>query len=565
MFKNATVRLGIVWFVIVPPSMIYLIINHFPEQLNWLYIGALTIFAFITVLFPIKQNEKRILLVGWITVPVFLLYGLVVEIIIMQIALLAMFFYDQNEKNKLQQFLQNSLLFFFLSIFSAIAFYFTGGHIRMMEFWQLAVAVVVYQVVHKGLHDLAKHLYANYKTQNNIYFSREMLIENMILLLIVPFILTLYYLVQYIGFGGFLLIGIPFFFSIVVSRLYNHAEKINKDLQLVGAIGHELSQSLTEEKVIDQFVENVAEMTHADYTYLFDHQNDWLELIRSWENHQFVHPEVSQIYLKQQLANYILVQQKAVIYNEKKEWVKYLTTNADTNMQSVLAIPIVRNQKIEGILLAFSMKKNAFEEYQLKIADIFSSYFTVSIEKARNVEETIQKSERCGLTKLYNYIYLEGYLEYEEKRFVQKNIDSLTVMMIDIDHFKKVNDTYGHESGNDVLIEFARILDAHTPKEGIVGRYGGEEFIFILPNMSKAEANRMAEELRVAIEAHRFTITPDLGEVKKRIEIAITVSIGLSSLPTDTDEIKALVRNADRALYLGAKRSGRNRVAGYVK
>lgn len=565
MLKNTTVQLGIIWLLVVPPLMIFLLENYFPQHLNWLYIGTIALLAFLTVLFPIKQNDKTILLVVWITVPAFLLYGLIVEIIVTQIALFAKFFYNKKESDKLQQLLFNSLLFFVLSFIAANAFYFAGGEIRTMDFGQLVLSVGVYQVVHKGLHDLAKRGYANYTGARNVYFSKAMVIENMMVLLILPFTIALYYLVQFIGYGGFLLLGIPFFFIIIVSRLYNRTEKINKDLQLVGAIGHELSQGLTEAQVIDQFVENVSEMIQADYTYLFDHQNDWLELIRSWENHRFIKPEMSQLHLKHQLANFILTSQQSVIYNEKKEWLGLANEQVNANVQSVLAIPFSRNQKIEGILLAYSTKKHAFKEYQLKIADVFSSYFTVSIEKARNMQETIQQSERCGLTKLYNYIYLEEYLEYEEKRLEQNNIDCLTVIMIDIDYFKQVNDTYGHESGNAVLVEFAKILDEHTPKEGIVGRYGGEEFIFILPNRTKSQALQMAEKLRLEIENHPFPIKPDLGESNESIDISITVSIGLSSIPDDTDEVKTLVRNADRALYLGAKRAGRNRVASYVK
>lgn len=535
-----------------------------PQHLNWFYIGAIILFAFLTVLFPVKQNGEAVLSVVWITVPAFLLYGLLTEIIVMQIALLAKVIYNRKEENWMAHFLIRSMLFFVLSFVSAAAFHFAGGRIGNMNFWSLVFSVAVYQLVHRGVYSFAKQLYANRQVMR-VHFARAVLLDSLFILLILPFTLTLYYLVQYIGFGAFLLLGIPFFFIVIILRLHNNNEKINRNLQRVGAIGHQLSNNLTEEKVIDQFVENVSDLIRADMTYLYDNHKGWLELIRVWDNEALQKVTTNHLQANCLLASSVLADNQPVIFDERNEWVDLVDGHAYEQMQSALVIPILRNEKVEGVLLAFAMRKRAFEEYQLQIADIFCSYFTVTVEKARNVEETVKKSERCGLTKLYNYLYLEERLEFEQKRLDHNRIESLTVVMLDIDYFKKVNDTYGHQSGNDVLMELARILDQKTPENGVVGRYGGEEFVFILPEMTKRKALVFVEKLRLIIEAHRFQITPDLDGANKSIDISITASIGLSSIPEDTDEAKTLIRNADRALYLGAKRSGRNRVAGYVK
>lgn len=560
MFKRATVRLSVLWLLVVPPVIIYLLINHMPQKFSWLYVGAFTLFAFLTALFPVRRNGEVVFLLVWITVPVFLMYGLLVEIIITQIAVLGKIVYFRKEQSKVEQLLFNSLLFFGLSFIAAAAFYIAGGRLGSMKLWPLILSVAAYQVTHKGIYDIANEFFGNHYN-----FARLSIKKSLIILLTLPFTLTFYYLIEFIGFGAFLLLGIPYFFIVIVLRLYNNTEKINKDLQLVGAIGHQLSYNLTEDKIVDQFVENVSDMLHADYTYLFDHHNGWLELFRIYEHGEFKKTEMSDIHLKQRIANSVLVKKEPVIYGDKKEWLTIADGYDYGDMQSVLAIPYKRNQLVEGVLLVISTKKRAFEEYQLQIADIFCSYFTVSVEKARYLENTVRESERCGLTGLYNYIYLEERLYFEQKRLKEKNIQFLTVLMLDVDYFKRVNDTYGHESGNDVLLELARILDGQTPKNSIVGRYGGEEFIFILPDISKKSAVIIAENIRRTIDAHRFKITPDLGNSKEQIEISITASIGVSSIPEDTDDVKTLIRNADRALYLGAKRSGRNRVASYIK
>jgi len=220
---------------------------------------------------------------------------------------------------------------------------------------------------------------------------------------------------------------------------------------------------------------------------------------------------------------------------------------------------------MEGILVLASRKKYAFETYQLQIISLLCSYFAVSLEKARFVQETVSQSERCGLTELYNYRYLEKQLEINMNDLLNGKLRQLSLLMMDIDHFKAINDTYGHQSGNDILFGLARLLERELEDCGILARYGGEEFVVILPNYSKENSLKLAEELREKIESTPFEIRTDLEDKPKLITVNITTSIGVSTAPEDCDEAMALIRNADRALYIGAKREGRNRVAEYVK
>ncbi len=120
-------------------------------------------------------------------------------------------------------------------------------------------------------------------------------------------------------------------------------------------------------------------------------------------------------------------------------------------------------------------------------------------------------------------------------------------MMLDIDHFKDVNDTYGHQIGDSVLIEFANILKKHSRKTDIVGRWGGEEFIIICLDTNIQGATNLAENLRASIEEFEFSIINHK-----------TVSIGVSEVK-DTDNIKTLIKRVDDYLYK-AKESGRNKV-----
>jgi diguanylate cyclase (GGDEF)-like protein len=137
----------------------------------------------------------------------------------------------------------------------------------------------------------------------------------------------------------------------------------------------------------------------------------------------------------------------------------------------------------------------------------------------------------------------------------------LSLIILDIDHFKQVNDTYGHQSGNEILIELANRVSKLVGARGTVARYGGEEFVVLLPDTSKEEAYQMAEHIRQSVANWPFTLQQTLDQ--KQQQVRITASIGVATAPEDAEDALALIRHADRALYVGAKRAGRNRVAEY--
>jgi len=555
----------VLWLLTVPTGLIYIFLNYPPVQVNWMYVAVFIVFGFLTTYFPILWNGIPIFLVLWVTVPAFLMYGLFIEMIVMQISILAILLSLPSKLPLLQRFFINSMLFTFLSIIAAIVFDIVGGEIGSIEFWPVIVAVFCYQFIHTAFNNILLRLYAMYKKVTSPFFSKDLLVDYAIILVILPLSLTFYYLLQLVGGGSFFLIGIPFFFISLIVRLYNNSERINTDLRQAGDIGNGLSELLTEKAVIDQFVMEVSDMFDAEYTYLFDHQDGWLELLRSYEHERFIDINFALLSAGQGIAGLVLEQNKPIIYSERKEWESISKDYSPNGMQSILCVPISRNQKIEAVLFLASDKKSFFNGYQLKILELLCSYFTVSVEKARYMQEAVTKNERCALTGLYNYRYLEERLTYEMGRLKNNAIKNLSVVMLDIDHFKQVNDTYGHQSGNDILRILAKKLEAALPIGGTVGRYGGEEFVYILPGFAKKKAVEFAENLRAEIGEHDFTIVPDLVEDKHPLVVRITSSIGVSSAPSDTDEVMALLRNADRALYLGAKQAGRNRVAEYVK
>jgi diguanylate cyclase (GGDEF)-like protein len=199
------------------------------------------------------------------------------------------------------------------------------------------------------------------------------------------------------------------------------------------------------------------------------------------------------------------------------------------------------------------------------IVDILCSYFGVAMEKARNYQDTKRKSEHCALTKLYNYRFFETVLDKEFDKLTKGDSQCLSLIMLDLDHFKKVNDIYGHQSGNEILMQVAERLTTLIGHKGTVARYGGEEFVILLPNMDRNECFELAEKIRINLATRSFALKQHIRDTQSAQLIKVTASIGFATAPDDAEDTLDLIRHADRAMYVGAKQAGRNRVAEYKK
>lgn len=558
-WHHHTKRLLAIWFIIVPITSCYLIVNFFPDNVNGYHLFMVLLLTFLSALFPVTIQGVPIRIVIWITVPAFLMYGVVVELIAMQIVGVIIAIAKRDHTNRLNHLIFNSLSFFIISILSAYVFTIAGGKVGMLAFWPLLGALILYQLVQRILRLLRFTFYVERK--DDVF--KRMIIEFSMTFLILPFTIALYYLWNLVGASAFFLVGIPFFFILIILKRYNDTEKINRALESVSTIVHHLTMQTKESEVIHEFIESVADLFHADGVYLYNFHQQWLQPLAVFQEGTFQPIEKGQGVLHDTMILSLIHQNESYLFERRIEWGHVNIHEAQIGMESMFAIPIFRDDTLTGVLVVTSKRKGAFKQYHLYIGEILSSYFTVSIFRARHIKEATHRSERCGLTTLYNFAYLEERLQFEFDRLQKGNIGMMTVLIVDIDYFKNINDTYGHEAGNEALIELANILTMFALDDCIVGRYGGEEFVLILPNCSKEEGVILGEQIRSYIELHPFQLESTVRTEETKT-ISITVSIGVSSIPQDGEALNTLLRNADRALYLGAKRAGRNRVASYV-
>ena len=187
---------------------------------------------------------------------------------------------------------------------------------------------------------------------------------------------------------------------------------------------------------------------------------------------------------------------------------------------------------------------------------ISSAFFTV--KDLRRVALLEHEAIVDPLTGIYNRRHLDRKLE-EECAKAMRYGTRLSVLMLDIDHFKRINDTYGHKAGDEVLSHAGKLILSTIRECDIATRYGGEEFSIVAPNMSIGEAVTFAERIREYIEMHPLTVS---SEQLHRKEINMTVSIGVADFRPETSDGDSLIRHADEALY-HAKQNGRNRVEAY--
>jgi diguanylate cyclase (GGDEF)-like protein len=187
---------------------------------------------------------------------------------------------------------------------------------------------------------------------------------------------------------------------------------------------------------------------------------------------------------------------------------------------------------------------------------VFIIYANSYRAEHERVKEYAKHFERAaitdGLTNIYNHRYLQKRLAEEVNKAERYQLN-LSVIMIDIDYFKKLNDTFGHPTGDSVLEQLANILSSNIRASDIVGRYGGEEFLIICPGTNKEGAMTIAEKERAMVESTLFG---------KSEQIRITISCGITTW--NEENSSEIIEEADRALY-AAKKSGRNRVEIYSK
>jgi diguanylate cyclase (GGDEF)-like protein len=224
---------------------------------------------------------------------------------------------------------------------------------------------------------------------------------------------------------------------------------------------------------------------------------------------------------------------------------------------ALVCVPMTFKEERVGVLNFRKREPASFAEAEMRLLESVANQAAMAIVNARLHEETVELSITDALTGVFNRRHLFKQLDMEVLR-AQRFGNPLSVVMIDIDHFKHFNDTAGHPAGDQVLKGTAELLKGVLRKLDTLARYGGEEFMVLLPQIAKSEAMEVAEKLRRAVERTAFP------EGDKQPGGKVTISVGVGSFPEDGGDLERLVDATDSALY-ASKRGGRNKVSAYSR
>lgn len=217
------------------------------------------------------------------------------------------------------------------------------------------------------------------------------------------------------------------------------------------------------------------------------------------------------------------------------------------NINSVLTVPLIGRQGRVGIMVLEHELAGGISNDSVKFARVVAQELSLSVENAFLYDKMRQMANRDALTGVYNRLYLMTYMA----EIFANNPKKVSVLLFDMDHFKQINDKYGHLTGDMVLKTTANLIQKILPS-GILARYGGEEFVIVLPDLAEKEAFQFANSIRQMVGHHQFLVSGGKA-------IAVTVSIGVANYPLVSGSYEGLLQLADEALY-EAKNSGRNKV-----
>ncbi len=569
MTKSKAITLWIIWLAVFPALMIYIFMHH-PIHFtgNWIDFLSFALIICAVAFFPFKVGNTTIFFINSVSLAVFLYFGLVAEVLLSQLALIALFLKIRLPKKDFHRIATNSTILLMTSFISAHVYFFLGGTtgIDTLSSSQI-IPIAGYMISSIIMNQLLLTIFQSFILgQTFKLLDSSFFVDGFLTLVTLPLGLVLYFIYVELETPGIYFVGFPIILLSAVLSIFNQTQRLNEYLHKTSEIGHELTKSLNVKSVLDTFVKEVKRVIPATHVYIFDitTRNQSMSLIRYTKMDE-IHQQEIKLYKGEGFSGRIYEQNSSRMLVKKSQIDKMKGHEFGAEVKSALGVPILRNDNVVGVLTVASNNSRAFEKYHLMLLEVLANFLSVAIENARHYEQERRKSQRDQLTGLYNYRYLVEYIdEYVADQEAKGIHESFSVIILDLDSFKKINDTYGHESGNEVLVELARRLERLIGDNGIIARYGGEEFTVLIKDKEHERVLEIAENIRRGIADEPFVLYKTINGLMEVQEINVTASIGVSTYPYNCESPQEVLKTADRAMYHGAKKKGKNKVSSAV-
>lgn len=329
-----------------------------------------------------------------------------------------------------------------------------------------------------------------------------------------------------------------------------NAERALKEVEILKSVGEIITYKLnlpeTIKAILEQ-AERVITFTSATVQLL---KNDELEIVGvSGLNHQNIMVG-TRFPIRDDIPNYLIINNKEAVMVNKDLALKYpgFVDPSGSKILSWMGVPLIYENQVTGIMTFDHSKENQFQQGDLKLAQTFTHQVAIALENSRLYEKAKEQAIRDPLTGCFTRRHLFESIEREcdiAKRYGK----DLSLIIFDIDDFKLINDNYGHLVGDDVLKRIVELAGLKLRKTDILCRYGGEEFIAVLPSSNIEDAEKASERIRKSILSH-LNIPP--------IVEAVSISLGCTQFKKeDGCQPETIIERADMALYK-AKNNGKN-------
>lgn len=359
-----------------------------------------------------------------------------------------------------------------------------------------------------------------------------------------------------IGLIGVLVIFVPLVASSYIFRLYKKVDQLNNQLNGIYEVATEINSNLEMDKVMETIGKNLYEILKVDSFYIFLVEDNYLKSAYS-KGAMVDYLEENNLEIGQGATGYCAKHKVTVLIQDASKDERAFFVNPERGGGAILAVPLLRQGKLIGVISGVRKQKNSFTKTDVLILEILANQAAVALDNAKTFKEIENMAILDDLTKVYNYRYFQQKIHQEVEKAALEGT-AVSLMVIDLDNFKRINDTHGHTTGNRILIELAQEFRKSIRKYDVLFRYGGDEFVVVFPNTNKDVAEVIAERILENVNNTVFGKSEGIDE-------SVTFSAGIAEFPTDAEDHLDLMRKADRIMYLGSKEKGKNKITVYAK
>lgn len=321
-----------------------------------------------------------------------------------------------------------------------------------------------------------------------------------------------------------------------------------KELTARTELAMQLSLASEAREILTIGIEQAVAITHARAGVAWVQYNGVLDLVTTQRFLGEMQERLEAYIRSEDLEQILMIGEPLVLTRESFPSVHEWLAKHGFHRRSIILIPLHARRSIIGAMALVYLESETPGESEMDLLRSMGAQLGVAAESAHQYAIAREQAERDSLTGMLNHRSLHARLEAECKRS-QRSGESFSVIMMDVDGFKRFNDTYGHQTGDRVLVYIARLLNKTLRESDVVGRYGGDEFVAILPSTSGSGAVSLCESIQAELLARPFMID-DLSKIQLRI------SFGVATYPADAPTATDLIARADAALYASKRRGG---------